>query len=128
MGWRAYGRSSYNRRNHSRREVHTQDSWRGVRPVIHYSVSREEHLNDHPGHISPDLRTLLDSGHKKAKLRAHSNFYWNTAVNQWALSFRDNFDMMCESKAKNLASFALYEEAKGITLPVACDRELVLLS
>jgi len=49
-------------------------------------------------------------------------------VNQWALSFRDNFDMMCESKAKNLASFALYEEAKGITLPVACDRELVLLS
>jgi len=104
------------------------DSWRGRRPVIHYSVSREEHLNDHPRHIRPDLRTLLESGHKKAKLRAHSNFYWNTAVNQWALSFRDNFDMMCESKAKNLASFALYEEAKGITLPVACDRELVLLS
>ena len=92
------------------------DSWRGVRPVIHYSVSREEHLTDHPGHQRPDLRTLLESGHKKAKLRAHSNFYWNTAANEWALSFRDNFDIMCESKAKNLASFALYEEAKRLGL------------
>ena len=91
------------------------DSWRGVRPVIHYSVSREEHLVDHPGHQRPDLRTLLESGHKKAKLRAHSNFYWNTAANEWALSFRDQFDIMCESKAKNLASFALYEQAKKIT-------------
>ena len=91
------------------------DSWRGQRPVIHYSVSREEHLVDHPGHERPDLRTLLESGHKKAKLRAHSNFYWNTAVNEWALSFRDQFDIMCESKAKNLASFALYEQAKQIT-------------
>ena len=88
------------------------DSWRGIRPVIHYSVSREDILGDHPGHTRPTLQTLLESGHKKAKLRAHSNFYWNTAVNQWALSFRDNFDIMCESKAKNLASFALYEEAK----------------
>jgi UV DNA damage repair endonuclease len=102
------------------------DSWRGVRPVIHYSVSREEHLNDHPRHISPDLRTLLDSGHKKAKLRAHSNFYWNTAANQWALSFRDDFDIMCESKAQNLASFALYEEAQKIIEPLACDRESLL--
>jgi UV DNA damage endonuclease len=92
------------------------DSWRGQRPVIHYSVSREEHLTDHPGHIRPDLWPLLESGHKKAKLRAHSNFYWNTAVNKWALSFRPVADIMCESKAKNLASFALYEEAKRLGL------------
>jgi UV DNA damage repair endonuclease len=91
------------------------DSWRGQRPVIHYSVSREEHLADHSPTVSPCLSTLIESGHKKAKLRAHSNFYWNTAVNEWALSFRDNFDIMCESKAKNLASFALYEQAKKIT-------------
>jgi hypothetical protein len=71
---------------------------------------------------------LLAQGYKKAKLRAHSNFYWNTAVNQWALSFRDSFDIMCESKAKNLASFALYEEAKSITLPLAYDRDLLLFS
>ena len=87
------------------------DSWRGVRPVLHYSVSREDCLVDHPGHISPDLPSLLEAGYKKQKLRAHSNFYWNAASNEWALSFRDNFDIMCESKAKNLASFALYEQS-----------------
>jgi UV DNA damage endonuclease len=92
------------------------DSWRGQRPVIHYSVSREEHLIGHSQHQRPDLWPLLESGHKKAKLRAHSNFYWNTAVNEWALSFRPVADIMCESKAKNLASFALYEEAKLLGL------------
>jgi UV DNA damage repair endonuclease len=87
------------------------DSWRGVRPVLHYSVSREDCLIDHPGHIRPHLPSLLEQGYKKQKLRAHSEFYWNTAVNEWALSFRDNFDIMCESKAKNLSSFALYEQS-----------------
>ncbi len=87
------------------------DSWRGVRPTMHYSVSREDVLTGHTGHELPSLSSLMESGHKKAKLRAHSNFYWNAAVNEWALSFRDNFDIMCESKAKNLASFALYEQS-----------------
>jgi UV DNA damage repair endonuclease len=91
------------------------DSWRGARPVIHYSVSREDCLIGHSEYQRPDLRTLLDSGYKKAKLRAHSNFYWNTAVNEWALSFSNQFDIMCESKAKNLASFALYEQTKLVT-------------
>jgi UV DNA damage repair endonuclease len=92
------------------------DSWRGVRPVIHYSVSREDVLREHTRDSRPALPALLESGHKKAKLRAHSNFYWNTAVNEWALSFRDQFDIMCESKAKNLSSFALYQEAKELGL------------
>ena len=103
------------------------DSWRGVRPVIHYSVSREDCLVAHPGHIRPDLSTLLEQGYKKAKLRAHSEFYWNSAVNAWALTFGDQFDIMCESKAKNLASFALYEQAKKITSgSVAYDHDLLL--
>jgi hypothetical protein len=55
----------------------------------------------------PDHKLLLENGYKKQKLRAHSDFYWNTAVNEWALSFSDQFDIMCESKGKNLASFAL---------------------
>jgi UV DNA damage repair endonuclease len=102
------------------------DSWRGARrPVIHYSVSREEHLIEHATEQRPDLHTLIESGHKKAKLRAHSDFYWNTAVNEWALSFWDHADIMCESKAKNLASFALYEQAK-ITESLVCDRESLL--
>ena len=59
---------------------------------------------------------LLNSeGYKKQKMRAHSNFYWNTPANDWALGFRDNFDIMCESKGKNLASmnFANYGVADG---------------
>jgi UV DNA damage repair endonuclease len=87
------------------------DSWRGVRPVIHYSVSREDCLIGHSKHQRPDLRTLLESGYKKAKMRAHSNFYWNQEVNDWALTHREWADIMCESKAKNLASRALYEYA-----------------
>jgi UV DNA damage repair endonuclease len=92
------------------------DSWRGVRPVIHFSQSREDYLVEHARDARPDLQALLESGYRKQKLRAHSNFFWNTACNQWALSFRENFDIMCESKAKNLASFALYEEAKLLGL------------
>ena len=92
------------------------DSWRGVRPTLHYSLSREDCLIDHPRHQRPALSPLLEAGYKKQKLRAHSEFYWNTAVNEWALSFRDQFDIMCESKAKNLASFALYEQAKELGL------------
>jgi len=91
------------------------DSWRGVRPACHYSVSREDVLVDHVTDVMPDHAALLESGHKKQKLRAHSNFYWNTEVNKWALQFLDQFDIMCESKAKNLASFALAKEAGLIT-------------
>ena len=83
------------------------DSWRGVRPVIHYSVSREDVLVGHSGLQLPSLLSLMEAGHKKGKLRAHSNFYWNDAVNQWALTHNDWADIMCESKGKNLASFKL---------------------
>ena len=88
------------------------DSWRGVRPTLHYSVSREDVLVGHSATVSPDHAQLIASGHNKQKLRAHSDYYWNDAVNNWALSFCDKFDMMCESKAKNLASHKLYEKAK----------------
>ena len=89
------------------------DSWRGVRPVIHYSVSREDVLIDFPTSIKPDMNTLLETGYKKAKLRAHSDYMWNSAVNDWALSFLDYADIMVESKAKNLASIDLHKYYKG---------------
>jgi UV DNA damage repair endonuclease len=92
------------------------DSWRGVRPTCHYSVSREDILVGHDTLSAPVHSQLLESGYKKQKLRAHSDFYWNSAVNEWALSFLDSHDIMCESKGKNLASFALYEQAKALTL------------
>ena len=87
------------------------DSWRGVRPVIHYSVSREDLLIGHDVDTLPNMEELLEQGFKKAKLRAHSDYMWNNAVNDWALSFRDTADIMVESKAKNLASSALLEAA-----------------
>jgi UV DNA damage endonuclease len=90
------------------------ESWRGRRPTCHYSVSREDLLVGHASDSLPDMTVLLESGYKKSKLRAHSDFYWNTAVNDWALTFLESFDMMCESKAKNLASFSLYDRAKEI--------------
>ena len=92
------------------------DSWRGVRPTLHYSVSREDVLVGHDTTLAPDYHALLEQGYKKQKLRAHSDFYWNTAVNDWALSFSENFDIQCESKGKNIASFALYERAKQLGL------------
>jgi UV DNA damage repair endonuclease len=91
------------------------DSWRGVRPVIHYSVSREDVLVGHSRHQRPDLQPLLESGKNKQKLRAHSDYYWNDAVNEWATTHYEWADLMCESKAKNLASFALHHSyVKGV--------------
>ena len=86
------------------------DSWRGVRPAIHYSYSRNEHLPEGFAHDTmPDMAQLLETGYKKAKLRAHSDYYPNQLVNDWALEFLDYADIMCESKCKNLASIDLYK-------------------
>jgi UV DNA damage repair endonuclease len=92
------------------------ESWRGLRPTCHYSVSREDLLLGHDTNTLPGMTVLLESGYKKSKLRAHSDFYWNTAVNDWALTFLESFDMMCESKGKNIASFALYDRAKQLAI------------
>ena len=90
------------------------DSWRGVRPAMHYSYSRDTALPEGFAHDSmlhfPDL---LEAGHKKGKLRAHSDYYPNQLVNDWALSFLPYTDIMCESKCKNLASIELYKYYKG---------------
>jgi UV DNA damage endonuclease len=89
------------------------DSWRGIRPTLHYSYSRDEHLapaglgeNTH-GEMH-DIKMLLERGCKKQKLRAHSDLLPNRAVNQWALSFSDNFDIQTEAKGKNMAAEQLY--------------------
>jgi UV DNA damage endonuclease len=89
------------------------DSWRGVRPVIHYSVSREDLLVNHAKGKRPNMNSLLEQGYKKQKLRAHSDYMWNRSVNDWALQFLDTADIMVESKMKNLASQELYKYYKG---------------
>jgi hypothetical protein len=55
------------------------------------------------------MAQLLANGYKKAKLRAHSDYYPNQSCNDWALSFLPYADIMCESKMKNLASIDLYK-------------------
>ena len=92
------------------------DSWRGVRPAMHYSYSRDEHLpNTDDTHTNMhDIVGLLEQGHKKQKLRAHSDYFPNQKANAWALSFWPQFDIQCEAKAKNLASEQLYDQAVGI--------------
>ncbi|MBA2709626.1 MAG: UV damage endonuclease UvsE [Tatlockia sp.] len=80
------------------------DSWRGIRPVIHYSVSPERILNNHADDVLPDLNKLLHQGYNKSQLRQHSDLMWNSACNAWAGTFRNDFDIMVEAKYKNLAS------------------------
>ena len=81
------------------------ESWRGVRPVIHYSLSREEVIGDYwdPA-ILPNLTELVtDHGYTKTQLRAHSDYYWNMASNRWCYEFSSTHDIMLETKMKNLA-------------------------
>ena len=84
------------------------ESWRGVRPVIHYSQSRDEYIGAYLDCI-PEMFTLLEHT-KKAKLRAHSNFYNNTHINAWALTHLEWADIMAESKGKNIASLQLFNQ------------------
>lgn len=92
------------------------DSWRGVRPALHYSVSREDILLGHDPFVLPDHAALLAQGYKKQKMRAHSDFYWNQAATDWALTFWPQFDIQCESKGKNLSSEQVFNRALELDL------------
>lgn len=81
------------------------ESWRGVRPVVHYSQSREDVIGENWDSDTPvDLDQVLALGYTRAKLRAHSEMYWNTAQNRWLATFIPHADIMCEAKQKNLAA------------------------
>ena len=82
------------------------ESWRGVRPVIHYSCSREDVLVDHCTKTIPNHSDLISTGFTKTKLRAHSDYYWNEPLNRYAASFMPYADIMLESKMKNQAASA----------------------
>jgi UV DNA damage repair endonuclease len=93
------------------------DSWRGVRPTMHYSYSRDTALA--PAQLGDKIHTemhnikdLLDRGCKKQKLRAHSDLLPNRKVNDWALSFNEQFDIQVEAKGKNMAAEELYRQAQ----------------
>jgi UV DNA damage repair endonuclease len=91
------------------------DSWRGQRPTMHYSYSRDEHLEpaglgDKMHSEMHDIKMLLERGCKKQKLRAHSDLLPNKKVNDWALSFGEHFDIQTEAKGKNMAAEQLYTQ------------------
>ena len=86
------------------------DSWRGVRPAMHFSQSREDLLVEFDPNQRPNYPELLEQGFKKQKLRAHSDYCWNHALNEWALEFWNDFDIMVEAKMKNLASVQLLQQ------------------
>lgn len=87
------------------RVLRMMESWRGVRPVIHYSLSREEVIGEYwDPNILPNLNELVtDHGYTKTQLRAHSDYYWNRASNMWCYRYSNTHDIMLETKMKNLA-------------------------
>lgn len=84
------------------------DSWRGVRPTIHYSMSKSEYVSNYLNNDGMvDYDAALKNGITKNKLRAHSDFMWNHSHNEWAKTHWKWADIMVEAKFKNLASSAL---------------------
>lgn len=86
------------------------DSWRGVRPAMHYSQPREILKDKVDANKLLDRDWLFENGENKATIRAHSDFYWHKPTNKWLRPFGEFFDIQCESKAKNLASTLLATE------------------
>lgn len=76
-----------------------KDSWRGVRPALHYSLPIAEYLAECK--IKPN----------KQKLRAHSDLCWDNQGNDYVLQFWPDFDIVCEMKAKNIAQWQLFDYA-----------------
>ena len=81
----------------------TQNTWKKAKKII---PGGNMFLSKRPELFLPDVWPTY---YKKAKLRAHSDLMWNTAVNEWAGTFRKDFDIMVEAKSKNLASIPFEE-------------------
>ena len=88
------------------------ESWRGVRPLSHVSVSREDLLEGHDIRALPDFGALLAAGLKPKDLRAHSDLMWNEAVNDLVIRHMAWTDFEIEAKLKNLASEELARYAE----------------
>ena len=85
-------------------------SWRGVRPVIHYSSPKENILSNYDGSSLPVHTSMIDDGHNRMAMRAHSDYYVNHPMNLWAAGFLNEFDIQTESKMKNLSRDAFLRD------------------
>lgn len=81
------------------------ESWRGVKPVIHYSQSRVlEDVNNQ------SLDFASETGYSKMALRAHSDYYYNKELNNLVREHYTWADIMLEAKEKNIAADKLAVE------------------
>jgi UV DNA damage repair endonuclease len=95
------------------------ESWRGVRPVSHVSVSREELLEDCDIDARPSFRVLVDAGIRPRDLRAHSDLMWNEAINDLVAGHLAWSDFEVEAKLKNIASEGLAQHVERRAQAVA---------
>jgi len=95
------------------------ESWRGVRPVAHISVSREAVLADCDEDRLPDFPALREAGHSVRDLAAHSDLMWNRAVNDLVARHLAWADFEIEAKAKNLASMQIAAHIQSMGEAVA---------
>ena len=94
-----------------------KESWRGVRPLAHISVSRENVIPDHSPEDLPDFAALAGAGHKAGHLRGHSDMMWNRAVNDLMQRHLAWCDIEVEAKSKNLASRQLADHCRSALQP-----------
>ena len=94
---------------HSERVARIIDSWRGVRPTMHLSQPQErlQELGLSAGQ-KLEMPEVLKVAPKR-ELYGHSARMWNHWTNEYVLQFLDRFDIMFESKDKNVATVEFYE-------------------
>ncbi len=86
------------------------ESWRGVRPTMHYSQPPERLMElGFAPERKLEIPELLEQVSKR-DLYAHSKRMWNRWTNRYAFQFLDRFDIMLEAKDKNLAALDFHHE------------------
>lgn len=86
------------------------ESWRGVRPAMHYSQPPESLMA--LGFSADDKLEMprLLAKVSKRDLYSHSKRMWNRWTNRYACAFLDRFDIMFECKDKNLATLDFHRD------------------
>lgn len=102
--------SGYYIDRHDPRVQEVIDSWKGVRPTMHYSQSKEILMDLGFSAEEPlNIESIVESKKfNKKDLCAHSDRMWNKPCNVYAKQFIDEFDIMFEAKHKNLAAIEFY--------------------
>ncbi|AHL75573.1 UV damage repair endonuclease UvdE [Stutzerimonas stutzeri] len=95
---------------HDARVARIIDSWRGVRPTMHYSQPPESLMAlGFSANDKLEMPALLERVNKR-DLYSHSKRMWNRWTNLYAREFLDRFDIMFEAKDKNLATLDYYTD------------------